>query len=62
MPVKMNPARRFTIVEGVVAMFVYIADKVKTLFIIGLVIVGLAFAVWWVLPDDSRVKYAAETR
>ena len=56
----MAPAGRFTILETVVALLVSIADYVKVLFIIGLVIVGLAFAAWWMLPDDWRVKYAAE--
>jgi hypothetical protein len=56
----MAPARRFTIVETIVALLVYVADNLKTLFTIGLLIVALAFAVWWMLPDDWRVKYAAE--
>lgn len=47
-------------IDAIVALLVVAAHKVKILFIIGLVLAGIAFAVWWVLPNDWRVKYAAE--
>jgi hypothetical protein len=56
----MAPARRFTILETTAALLVYVADNLKSLVISALAVVGLAFAAWWVLPDDWRVKYAAE--
>jgi hypothetical protein len=36
------------------------ARGLKKLLIIGLILGGLAFAVWWVIPDDWKIKYAVE--
>jgi hypothetical protein len=47
-------------VEATIGLLIVTAHGVKTIFIIALVIVGLGLAAWWVLPNDWRVKYAAE--
>lgn len=54
-------AQRFKAGLNVTAALLAIASHwFKILFVIGLAFGALAFAVWWMLPDDSRMKYAAE--
>jgi hypothetical protein len=51
-------------VDAIVALGVTIAGKLEALlgflFTGGVAIAGLLFVVWWLLPDDWQIKYAAE--
>jgi hypothetical protein len=49
-----------TALTPIAELFVNITELLKSVFVFLLIVCLLVFAVWWLIPDDWSVKYAAE--